>query len=108
MTFLYPLLLGGALLAGVPVLIHLMMRQKPKRLIFPALRFLQEKRKITTRKLKLRHFLLLALRILLVLLIVLALARPRVTHQDLGLQGDQPIAAIIVMDTTPSMEYTVA
>jgi uncharacterized membrane protein len=107
MSFVYPLLLGGAALAGLPVLIHLMMRQKPKRLIFPALRFLREGRKSTTRRLKLRHLLLLALRMLLIALIVLALARPKVFHQGLGLQGDQPVAAILVIDTTPSMEYTV-
>ena len=43
MTFLQPLLLGGLLLAAIPVVIHLILRQKPKRLPFPAFRFLQER-----------------------------------------------------------------
>jgi hypothetical protein len=30
----------GLLLAGIPVLLHLLMRQKPRRLPFPAFRFL--------------------------------------------------------------------
>ena len=46
MTFVYPLLLGGLLLAGVPVLLHFLVRQKPKTLLFPAFRFLIQKRRL--------------------------------------------------------------
>ena len=35
------LLLGGAFVA-IPVILHLIMRQRPKQLIFPALRFVHE------------------------------------------------------------------
>jgi hypothetical protein len=107
MSFVFWPLLGGLALAGIPLVIHLLMRQKPKRLIFPALRFLQEGRKNTTRKLKLRHFLLLALRMLLIALLVFALARPYFNHPQLGLGGDVPVAAIMIIDTTPSMEFSV-
>ena len=55
------LLLGGALFA-IPVVLHLIMRQKPKHLVFPALRFVKERRQSNTRRLQLRHWLLLALR----------------------------------------------
>ena len=65
MTFIHPLLLGGLLLVGIPVLIHLIMRQKPKHLLFPAVRFLLQRQKTNQRKLQLRHLLLLALRMLL-------------------------------------------
>src|SRR5438132_10857906 len=107
MSFVFWPLLGFVALAGVPVVIHLLLRQKPKRLVFPALRFLQEGRRSTTRKLKLRHFLLLALRMLLIALLVFALARPYFHHPQLGFGGDQPVAAILVIDTTPTMEYGV-
>ena len=50
MTFAYPLLLGGLALVGIPVLIHLIMRQKPKRLPFPAFRFLKLRRSTNRRK----------------------------------------------------------
>ena len=43
MTFIHGYLLGGLVLAGVPVLLHLILRQKPKRLPFPAFRFLLQK-----------------------------------------------------------------
>ena len=63
MTFVYPILLGGLLLAGLPVLLHFLVRQKPKTLVFPAFRFLMQKRRSNTRNLRLRHLLLLLLRV---------------------------------------------
>ncbi len=62
MDFLHPGLLAGALLAAVPVVLHLMMRQRPKVLEFPALRFVQARQASNRRTLRLRHWLLLALR----------------------------------------------
>ena len=72
MTFVHPFLLGGLLLVGIPVLIHLIMQQKPKHLAFPAFRFLLQKQRTNQRRLRLRHLLLLALRMLLVAAICLA------------------------------------
>jgi hypothetical protein len=107
MSFVHPLLLGGLLLAGLPVLVHLIMRQKPKHLPFPALRFLMQRHRTNQRKLQLRHLLLLALRMLVVALICLALARPKVFSQRFSfLGGDRPVAAVLVFDTSYSMEYS--
>ena len=105
MTFIHPLLLGGLLLVGIPVLIHLVMRQKPKRLMFPAVRFLLQRQHSNRRRLQLRHIILLALRMLLIAAICLALARPRVLSQRLNLAADQPVAAIMIFDTSFSMGY---
>jgi hypothetical protein len=107
MSFIHPLLLGGLLLVGIPVLIHLIMQQKPKHLLFPAFRFLQQRHRTTARKLRLRHLLLLALRILLVALIALALARPRLFSERFHFGGDSPVRVVLLFDTSPSMEYTV-
>src|SRR5437763_12115762 len=71
------LLLGGAFVA-IPVVLHLIMRQRPKQLIFPALRFVRERRLANQRRLQLRHWMLLALRCGGVGLLALALARPSV------------------------------
>lgn len=71
------LLIGGAFFA-IPVILHLIMRQKPKHLVFPALRFVKERREANTRRLQLRHWLLLALRCAAVIIPALALARPSV------------------------------
>src|SRR5690606_40083195 len=70
------LLLGGLGLMAVPVVLHLIMRQQPKQYIFPALRFVKQRKETNTRKLQLRHWILLALRCLAILLLGAALARP--------------------------------
>jgi hypothetical protein len=107
MSFIHPLLLGGLALMSLPVIIHLIMRQQPKRLIFPAFRFLKQQLKTNQRKLRLRHWLLLAFRMLLIALMCLALARPRLFSERLaGLNSEQAAIVALVMDTSPTMEYT--
>src|ERR1700687_454669 len=108
MTFIHPYLLLGLVLAGLPVLIHLIMRQKPKQLVFPAFRFLRQKAFINRRKLRLQHLLLMLLRMLLIALLCLGLARPRVVTQQISLGNERPVAAVLIFDTSMSMEYAVA
>lgn len=105
MSFIHPALLAGLVLAAVPVLLHLILRQEPKRLRFPAFQFLARKALSNRRKLQLRHWLLLLLRIVMVALMCLALARPRVVSDRLHLGGDRPVAAAIIIDTSASMGY---
>jgi hypothetical protein len=104
MTFLFPILLVGLALAGVPVLLHLIMRQKPKHLLFPAFRFLLQRHRTNQRKLRLRHILLLALRIALIAGLCLALARPKIFSERFNF-GDRPVAAVLLFDTSYSMGY---
>jgi hypothetical protein len=103
---MHPILIVGAALVGLPVLLHLIMKQEPKRLPFPAFRFLLQKLKTNQRKLRLRHFLLLALRMLLIALFAGTLFQPTVLSTGfVVLSGDQPVAVVLVIDTTPSMGY---
>jgi hypothetical protein len=104
---MHSLLIAGAALVGLPILLHLIMKQEPKRLPFPAFRFLKQKLKTNQRKLRLRHFILLALRMLLIALFCLALYQPTVLSERFNLRGEQPIAVVVVIDTTPSMGYAV-
>ncbi len=62
MTFLHIAFLGGALAIAVPILLHLIMRQQPRYLEFPAMRFLKLRETANRRQMRLRHWLLLALR----------------------------------------------
>lgn len=105
MTFIFPLLLSGLLLVGIPVLLHLIMQQKPKQLPFPAFRFLLQKHRTNQQRLRLRHWLLLALRMLLIGMACLALARPRIFNERLNLSSERPVAAVLVFDTSASMQY---
>jgi len=105
MTFLSPLLLGGAALIAVPIVLHLIMRQQPKRLEFPALRLLQQRQQTNRRKLQFRHLLLLALRCLVIALLAAALARPSIQASGTFGDGETPVAAALVFDTGARMEY---
>ena len=77
------LILGTALLA-IPIVLHLVMRQRPKQLVFPALQFIKQRREANRRKLQLKQWLLLLLRCLAIALLALALARPSVPSAFLG------------------------
>ncbi|MBI1913255.1 MAG: BatA domain-containing protein [Planctomycetes bacterium] len=106
MSFLHLYLLGGLSLVALPVLVHLVTREKPKHLRFPAFRFLAQKYKTNRKKLRLHHLLLLLLRMLLILLLCLALARPRLHSERLTfLSSSQPVAAVLLFDTSSSMEF---
>ncbi len=100
------ILIAGAALVGLPILLHLIMKQEPKRLNFPAFRFLTQKLKTNQRKLRLRHFILLAMRMLLIALFCLTLYQPTLKSDRLNIRGEQPVAAVIIIDNSPSMGYT--
>src|SRR5262245_60415152 len=106
MELLHRYLLGGLALLAVPILVHLATREKPKHLRFPAFRFLRQKYHSNQRKLQLQHLFLLALRMLLIALLCLGLARPQISGENLGFLGrSRPLAAVLIFDTSPSMEY---
>lgn len=85
MSFLHLSLFGlGSLGIAIPVALHLLLRQKPRRIVFPATRFLIETHVQNRRDLRLRQWLLLALRCGLILLLAAALARPTVRPDLVG------------------------
>src|SRR5258708_256131 len=102
MTFIHPALLAGLALVAMPVLLHLIMRQQPKHVLFPAFRFLQQRARTNQRKIRLRHLLLLLLRMLLIAALCVALARPRFFSESFRIGGDQPLAEGLGIDTSPS------
>src|SRR5262245_38902713 len=103
--FAYPLMLGFVVLAGLPIVLHLMQRQKPKRVVFPAFRFLRQTQQVAQRRVKLNNILLLLLRVLVLALLCLALARPRLFGGRVAVGPERPVVAVLVIDTSLSMEY---
>lgn len=99
MSFLEPLylLLAGA--AAVPLVLHLLRRRIGLRVEFPAARYIVRAERENSRKLKLRNLLLMFLRILAVLLLALAAARP--VGRLIG-AGHAPTAMAIVVDNSLS------
>ena len=104
-TFVTAGLTAGAALAAIPLIIHLVMRQTPKRIVFPALRLLKERQKRSKKRLRVRNWLLLLARMLLVALMALALARPRLYGTTKLGDGEVPTALGLVFDTSDSMRY---
>ena len=85
MAFANGLLLGiGALLIAAPVFLHLLMRPRPKRVVFPAIRFIQLVQTTNQRQMRLRHLILLFLRCLGIMLLVLAFAQPSTPSNEFG------------------------
>lgn len=76
MAFLAPLILLGLLLVALPLLIHLLVRRRGRRLDFPSLRFLRETPNFKLYPRRIRQPLLLALRAAAIILFVMGLARP--------------------------------
>lgn len=103
LSFLSPLLLGGAALVAAPIILHLVMRRTPVPHAFPALRFLQQRAIANRRRLQLSHLLLLLLRMAAIVLLALALARPVLRGAGWLPGTEGPVAAALVFDTAPRM-----
>ncbi len=101
MGFLAPwfLLLGGAAL--VPLLIHLLRRRIGLQVEFPAARYLARAEREHSRTLKMRNLLLMLLRVLAVLLIAAAAARPTARMASTA-GGHAPTALAIALDNSMS------
>jgi len=91
--------------AAVPVILHLIMRQNPKHVVFPALRFVRQRNEANRRKLRLRHLVLLALRAGALILLAFALARLTLTTSGALVSQAAPVSAVMVFDTSPRMSY---
>ena len=104
MIFLNPAVLIGLLAASIPVIIHLFNLRKLKKIEFSTLSFLKELQKNKIRKVKIKQWLLLALRVLIILLLVTAFARP--TLEGVSIGGTTSAAkttAVFILDDTFSM-----
>jgi hypothetical protein len=99
MSFLAPLYLMLAAAVGVPLLLHLLRRNIATRVDFPSARYLLRAEAEHSRSLRIRNLLLMLLRVLLVLAIVLAAARPFLP--GLGV-GHGPTAVAVVLDNSAS------
>lgn len=100
MSFLHPWMLAGLLAAAVPILLHLIQQREPPTVPFPAVRYLQDATREHQRRLRLRHWLLLLLRTLLVAALVLAAAGPSLPKASVA--SHAPTALVLVVDNSLS------
>jgi hypothetical protein len=91
--------------AAIPVIIHLAMRTKPRVRLLPTLRFVKTTHRATAAKRRLKHYVLLALRIGIVVLIALLLARPWLRGMRTVQPTDAPTEMVVLVDCSASMQY---
>ena len=108
MAWLNPAALAGlALLAG-PVLVHLLLRHRAERVLFPSLRFVRASRTAAVRLRPPSDLLLLVLRLATVGLAVLALARPLLLAPARVARWNARLARAVVVDVSGSMKPLMA
>lgn len=103
MVFLTPLFLIGLLAALIPVAIHLIRREKPPKVMFSTIRFLKKTSKKLVLFQHLQQIALLLLRAAVIVLLVLAFARPLFNQSVARLLDADPQSAIILLDLSMSM-----
>jgi hypothetical protein len=97
MSFLYPAFLIGAVAIAVPIVLHLLRREVAPEVPFTAVRLLQRSRVERVHRRRLRDLLLLAARVIALVLLAAAFARPY-------LQGAAPARLrLIAIDRSYSM-----
>ncbi|MDO9548125.1 MAG: BatA domain-containing protein [Candidatus Marinimicrobia bacterium] len=104
MSFINSFFLYLLPLVAVPIVIHLIGRQRYYKQEFSTLRFLKQLEIDLIRKLKIRQILLLMLRILLILLLILVFARPYRTAQSPGIYVGKGETLYLIVDNSLSMQ----
>ncbi|MEM9280786.1 MAG: BatA domain-containing protein [Verrucomicrobiota bacterium] len=104
MSFLQPALLFGLPLVLLPVLIHLINRQRHRTVSWGAMMFLLDAKSLTRGMAKLRQFLILALRTLAVAGLIFALSRPLPDGWLGGVAAGSGTTTLILLDRSASME----
>jgi len=102
MGFLAPWFLAGAAAIGLPVWLHLLRKHKTTPLPFSSLMFFEKRTQSSIKHRRLRYIVLFTLRTLLVLLIVLAFARPFV-QQHIPPRTRSNEITVLAIDNSLSM-----
>src|SRR5512143_223705 len=103
MNFLAPAFLAGLAAIAVPVIIHLIHRERRVVIEFPSLMFLQRIPYRSVRRQKIRHLLLLLLRCIALALLVAAFARPFFERRRAGVSTTGAREVVVLLDRSSSM-----
>lgn len=103
MSFLFPLYLLGAAAIALPILLHLRRRPPKEHMEFGSLMFLTKSPERVTRRTRLEHLVLLALRCLAIVLLALAFGRPFFASVELPPEKTRLTRAVLLLDRSASM-----
>lgn len=103
MQFLHPEILWGLGAITIPIIVHLFNFRKFRRVAFSNVAFLKEIKQDTQSKSRIKHFLILLMRMLAITCIVFAFAQPYFPVEDRAVEmGNQTVS--IYIDNSFSME----
>ena len=106
MSFLAPFFLLGLAALAIPVLVHLTHRQRREPVAFPSLMFLRRVEFRTTKRQRIRNWLLFLLRVLGVVLLALAFSRPFFQRGDAAsVAANAGRDVVILLDASLSMTH---
>ncbi len=106
LAFLNTAYLGALGLAAIPILIHLMRRRRVRIVPWAAWEFLLASTKRNRKRFRIEHLILLATRIAIVALVVLAFSRPLVRSLGMPMvNSGARVHALIVLDDSFSMGH---
>jgi len=103
--FLESVFLWGLAAASVPVVIHMMQSPRARTIDFPCIRFLKACQKRATRRTRLKNIILMILRMLILALLSLGMAKPWREKEHTDVLPDAPVSMVIVLDNSYSMGY---
>lgn len=104
MSFLNPLFLFALLTVAVPLLIYLLNIKKPKRIQFSTLAFFESLKTTALKRIKIKRWLLLAVRCLAIIVLVVAASRPFMPPEFNWISNQEPRMIGVLIDNSPSME----
>jgi len=105
MSFLTPLFLVGLAGLAIPVILHLIQKERKNVVQFPSLMFLRRIPYQSVRRRRIRHWLLLFMRLAALALIVLAFARPFLRRTEISAAASGAREVVILLDRSYSMGY---
>lgn len=103
MNFLAPLFLAGLAAVALPLWLHLLQTQTPERQPFSSAMLLRMSEQRIHLRRRLRHLLLLALRIALLVLLALAFSQPLWERSERAMPAADTRLNLVVIDTSLSM-----
>jgi hypothetical protein len=105
MSFLAPLFFAGLTLLAIPVLIHLIQRERKNVVPFPSLMFVRRIPYSSIRRRRIHNWALLAMRLAALALIVAAFARPFLRSTTLAAAAGGSRDVVILLDHSYSMGH---
>lgn len=102
--FVHPAIAGAAAAAGaIPIIIHLINRRRYRRMPWAAMRFLLAANQRSIRRIRLEQWLLLLLRVAVVVLLGLAIARPYMPASSFWPVNSSRVHRVLLIDNSLSM-----